>query len=289
MAPGCEVTPFVFKDRFYRIENFKRAEDLPGTPLTEMFHEDGFRIRDIEKDCVISVPLLNHYFATAFVWQEKVYIFCGDYEWDRPWWHIRKIQMICSSDLITWSKPKTVVEAEKAESMFNISICHNGDKFIMLYETDDKRWPKFTFKFCESDNLTDWHLIKDALYGTDKYVGGPAMYFVDGYYYVTYVNFVGKNSLDNNCYDTRIARSKDLFNWEDASCNKPFIEFDSSRKTAPEHYPDAWEINASDAEMHEWQGKTIVYFNGGDQMTCGDLQVAEYPGKMKDLVEAFFG
>ena len=45
-----------------------------------MFHEDGFKIRDIAKDIIISVPLMNHYFSTAFVWENKVYNFYSSLE-----------------------------------------------------------------------------------------------------------------------------------------------------------------------------------------------------------------
>ena len=67
VMPGLksEVTPFTFKSRLYLLENFKRAEDFPGTPLNARFHEDGFRIRDILADRILSIPLINHYFASA--------------------------------------------------------------------------------------------------------------------------------------------------------------------------------------------------------------------------------
>ena len=96
VVPGCscEVTPFVFKERLYRVENFKASANFPGRPVQYRFHEDGFHIRDVEKDQVISVPLLNHYFAIAYVWENRVYVYAGDFERDLPWWHIRKIVMI---------------------------------------------------------------------------------------------------------------------------------------------------------------------------------------------------
>lgn len=75
---GSEVTPFVFHDRLYRLENFKRCEDFPGQPVAFRFHEDGFWIRDVEADRVVGIPLRNHYFASALVWENRVHVFCGD-------------------------------------------------------------------------------------------------------------------------------------------------------------------------------------------------------------------
>lgn len=285
---GCEVTPFVFRDRLYLVENFKRAEDFPGMPLNEMFHEDGFRIRDVEKDLVVSVPLLNHYFATAFVWDDKVYAFCGDYGWDRPWWHIQKYKMLCSEDLITWSRPEEVIQADPDENLFNNSVCWDGNRFVMLIETDDPRWPKFTFKFYESTDLRSWSLVSNALYGTDKYVGGPAMYFCGSHYYVLYLNHEGVNENGVNCYRTRVTRSKDLITWQDAPADRVFLDYDPAHEVNPEHYPGVMEANASDVELCQWQGKTLVYFNGGDQMNCGDVQLAECDGTIGELLPRFF-
>lgn len=285
---GSEITPFVFRDKFYLLENFKRAENSPGTPLMEMFHEDGFRVRDVEKNAVISVPLMNHYFATAFVWEDRVYAFCGDYGWDQPWWHIKKYKMLYSDDLITWSKPEVIIEANPTENLFNNGVCWDNNRFIMLIETDDPRWPKFTFKFYESKDLKNWTLIPNALYGTDKYVGGPAIYYCGDYYYVLYVDHVGANAKGVNCYNTKITRSKDLITWEDASAERVFMDYCPDHEINPTHYPGIMEANASDVELCEWQGRTLAYFNGGDQMNCGDVQIAEFNGTIPELLSSFF-
>ena len=153
----------------------------------------------------------------------------------------------------------------------------------MLYETDDKSWPKFTFKHCESDDLVHWRKIPEALYGTDKYVGGPALYFEDGWYYTLYLEDLG-----GGYYETRITRSRDLVDWQDAPENRAFLTFDPDRYTNPIHYPEVRELNASDVELCEWKGKTIIYFNGGDQLNCGDVQLAEFDGSPKELFAYFF-
>ena len=285
VVPGasCEVTPFVFKERLYRVENFKASTNFPGRPAQYRFHEDGFRIRDVEKDQIISIPLLNHYFAIAYVWQDRVYVYAGDYEQDLPWCNIRKLIMISSTDLITWTAPQIVLTAESDEHLFNTDICHDGKRFVMLYETDDESWPKFTFKFCESDDLVHWRKIPDALYGTNRYVGGPALYFEDNWYYSLYLEDLGEGY-----FETRITRSRDLIDWQDAPADRPFMTFDPERFTNPIHYPEVKELNASDVELCEWKGKTIIYFNGGDQLNCGDVQSAEFDGCPRELFEYFF-
>lgn len=280
---GGEATPFVFKNKLYRLENFMRSKDFPEEIPQYRFHEDGFRILDVEADRIISVPLLNHYFATAFVQNERVYIFCGDYGENQPWWHIKDYVMISSDNLITWTTPKTIIKAEDPEHLFNNSVCFDGERFVMLIETDNPRWVKFTFKFYTSSNLTDWTLLDKALYGGEKYVGGPALYYYNNTYYVLYLANDGKGG-----HETRITRSKDLVTWEDAAEERPFLTYDPNYETNPDNYPGVMEKNASDAELCEWQGKSIIYFIGGNQAGCADLKEVWFNGPPAELLEIFF-
>lgn len=282
--PGGEMTPFIFRGRLYRVENVMNHSLHPGKPVQYRFHEDFFRIRDVAEDRIVSVPLMNHYFASAFVYKDEVFIYAADYELDRPWWHCRRINVIKSKDLISWTPPTAAVEAIETESLFNNSVIWDGKRFVMLYETDDPVYtPKFTFKFAESDDLLHWRKIDGAIYGRDKYVGGPTLFFENGYYYTTYVN-----SLGDGCYDTRIARSKDLFTWEDAPADRPFLSPDYTRHTDPVNHPDVLEKNASDAELIEADGKVTVFWNGGNQMGVADSQEAEFTGTKRELFELFF-
>ena len=286
---SCENTPFLFKDRLYRLENFKRGEDFPGEPLLSRFHEDGFRIRDEAEDRVVSVPLLNHYFGFPIVQEGRVYVFCGDSEFDRPCWHIRHMVMISSDDLITWTKPQIVLKSAPDENIYNIGIIHDGKHFVMLYETNDPRWPKFTFKFAESDDLVNWRKLDDVIFGAEKGIGGPAFYYLEPYYYVTYTNCdIIIHELPGATWDTRVSRSLDLRTWEDAPKDRPLVSPDPSHRTNPELFPNTFETNASDLELIELDGKVHAWWSGCDQKTCGDLKRAEFPGTLRELFALFY-
>jgi alpha-L-fucosidase len=278
-----ESTPFVFNDQRYRLENFRKQHETPDKPVQYRFHEDGFRIRDIEKDRIISVPLLNHYFGTALVWEDRVYVFCGYLGEEEPWWHIRKIVMISSEDLITWTAPKVVLRSKDGERLFNTAVRYDGSRFVLLYETNAKPWTPFTFKYCESTDLKNWTPIPDAHYGAEKYVGGPALYYESPWYYTLYLESMG-----DGCYDTQITRSKDLRTWQDAPADRPFIAHDPTHIPDPENAPDTRELSASDVELCEYQGKTIINVIGGDQKGISNLQSAEYDGTPRELFESFF-
>ena len=276
-GPG-ESTPFVWHNRLYRAENWVVHQDRP--------QEDKICIHDVADDRIVSVVLRNHYFGEGFVWDGRLYVFAGVYPRNASRWHIRKIVMTSSEDLIHWAEPRVVIESENGERLFNTGVCRGKDRFVLLYETDDSQWPPFTFKYCVSDDLASWSRIPGAVYGTNKYVGGPALYYEGGYYYTLYLE-----SLGDHRYETRVTRSRDCIDWEDAPEGRPFVTFNESHITDPENFPGVAETNASDAELCLWQGKTIVYFNGGNQgqiTPAGDLQYAEFDGTPRELLEHYF-
>jgi len=281
-SPLVETSPFVFEDRLYLLENNQRFWDVPGARPGDYFHEDEVRIRDIESDEVISVPLKNHGFGTVLVWEGVVYVFAGNYGEGKPWRQMTEITMTSSRDLKKWTKPQTILKASGDEFFFNTAVCRGKDKFILLYETNDSRWKPFTFRYMESTNLKKWKEIPGAVYGKEKYVGGPALYYEGGWYYTLYLESLGK------AYETRITRSRDLIHWEDAPDGRPFVTFDPTHKNIPLIDPSIAERNASDVELCYYNGQTIVYFTGSDQSTAGDLQRAVYEGTPRQLFEHFF-
>ena len=277
-----ETSPFVFNNRLYLMENNQHFWDVPGAKPGDFFHEDEVRIRDVESKEIASVALKNHAFATLLVWEGRVHVFAGNYGKDKPWRQITEISMTCSADLKNWTNPVTVLMAAPNEYFFNTAVCRAKDKFILLYETNDTRWKPFTFRYMESSDLKKWEEIPAAVYGKDKYVGGPALYYEGGRYYTLYLE-----SLKNG-FETRITRSEDLVHWEDAPSGRSFITFDPSHRNIPLIKPDIGESNASDVELCYFNGKTIIYFTGSDQTTAGDLQWATYDGTPEQLFEYFF-
>jgi alpha-L-fucosidase len=281
-SPLVETSPFVFQEKLYLLENNQRFWDIPGAKPGDNFHEDEIRIRDLQTNKIISTPLKNHGFGTVLTWEDKVYVFAGDYGEGKPWRKMTEITMTSSEDLVNWSKPKTVLRANGNEYFFNTAVTRGKDGFVLLYETSDQQWKPFTFRYVSSSDLETWEEIPEAIYGVDKYVGGPALYYEGGWYYTLYLESL------NPGYETRITRSKDLVHWEDAPEDRPFVTFNPEHKNIPLINPNIAENNASDVELCYFQGKTILYFTGSDQTTAGDLQRATYDGTPRELFEHFF-
>jgi len=282
-SPLVETTPFVFHDRLYLLENHQGFFDDPQAKTGDNSDNDALRIRDVESGQLVSTALKRHGFGTAFVWNDRVYVFAADWGQGKPWRNATEVSLTTSEDLKHWTPPQTILRAEAGEWIYNVAVCRGPDRFVMLYETNDARWPAFTFKYLESPDLVHWQRIPGALYGTTKYVGGPALYFEGGWYHTLYLEALGGIR-----YETRIARSKNLVDWQDAPANRPFLAYDPEKKNLPRRPPELPETNASDPELCYFGGKTIVYFTGGDQQVCGDLQRAEFDGTPRELFEAFF-
>ena len=128
----------------------------------------------------------------------------------------------------------------------------------MLYETNDSRWPPFTFKYCESDDLVRWRRIPGAVYGTDKYVGGPALYHADGWYYTLYLKACKAGCMR---HDYPFPRPGPLA----GRAGRPGCAARRSGHVPDPGHPGVHELSASDAELCFWRGKTIVYFLSGNQ------------------------
>jgi len=281
-SPLVEVTPFVFRGRLYLLENWQKQWEFPGSPDGSRFQEDEVRIRDVEADRIVSVPLVGHGLGMAFVWKDRVYVFAGNWGTEKKW-NITEIEMTSSKDLAHWTEPVVVLKAEAQEKFFNVSVCRGEEKFVLLVESNDAAWPAFTFKYFVSEDLLKWTRVPEAIYGRDKYVGGPALYFEDGTYYTLYLHALGSGR-----YETRITRSTDLIHWQDAPQGRPLVTFNPKNKVHPLRGANIRETNASDVELCQWQGKTLVYYTGGDQHLAGDLQLAEFAGTPAELFRRFY-
>ncbi|HEX5027115.1 MAG TPA: alpha-L-fucosidase [Agriterribacter sp.] len=281
-APLVESSPFVFRDKLYLLENNQKFWDVKGAKPGDYFHDDEVRIKEISSGKIISIALKNHGFGTVLTHDNTVYVFAGNYGTGKPWRQMTEISMTSSTDLKNWTKPVTVLKANPNEFFFNTAVCRGKDNFILLYETNDPQWKPFTFRYVESTDLQHWKEIPGAVYGKDKYVGGPALYYEGGWYYTLYLENIKIG------YETRITRSKDLINWQDAPADRPFVTFNPIHRNIPLLKPGIAESNASDVELCYYNGKTIIYFTGSDQTTAGDLQWATYKGTPQQLFEYFF-
>jgi hypothetical protein len=257
----CEVSPFVWKGRLCLLECHRPASGGKR-------EEYRLVIRDVENGLELSRFGEGYSLASVFVWRGKLRVFASRFEADN--WN--DVTMFTSSDLKSWTH-KVVIRQEPGEHLFNSSVCRAGDGFVMAYETNDPHWPAFTVKFARSKDLETWSKEPGALLGTDRYAACPCIRHADGWHYVLYL----EHRTPRWYFETYIARSRDLLHWELSPAN-PVLE--------PTGLDDG--INASDPDIVEYRGKTLLYYSVGDQLTWMNIKRAEYPKRLNRWLADWF-
>ena len=96
-------------------------------------------------------------------------------------------------------------------------------------------------------------------------------------------DMVGENAVN---YDTRLARTADYIHWEFAP--QPVISPDYGHHLTLVGHPEVFEVNVSDAEFIETNGKVKIYACGGNQLGVHDYFVAESDGPLEELFTGMF-
>jgi len=114
--------------------------------------------------------------------------------------------------------------------------------------------------------------------------------YLEGWYYMVYLEAYP------GYWAPHIVRSKDLMSWESSPLNPIMKHSDEDRRPAsPKLTPEecqrlvtAKNVNNSDVDFCEFQGKTIIYYSWGDQQGTEHLAEAVYEGSETAFLKAFF-
>ena len=257
----AEVTPIKWKGRLCIMECNRPAS---GGAIEDYF----ITLKDFETDEELARFAEGYSLASAIVSNNKLFVFASRFE-NSNW---NDVTLFQSDDLVNWDQ-KVVIEQNRDEHLFNSSVCAADNGFIMAYESNDPEYPAFTIKFAQSDNLKEWTKLPNSVFGTNRYTACPTIRFVEGIYYLLYL----ENQKPQHFFETFIARSKDLITWEQSSAN-PILS------------PDGLDegINASDPDIIESNGKTILFYGVGDQLTWMNVKYNVYEKTLKDYFQFWF-
>lgn len=257
----CEVSPVIWNGRPALLKCVRPGEG--GTKEDYSLH-----LVDVESGNELATFGLGHSLACAFVHDNTFYAYAARFE-DNNW---NDVTVFKSADLKNWEQ-KVAITQDPKEHLFNSSVCAAPGGFIMAYETNDPAYPAFTIKFARSKDLLNWEKIPEALLGRDRYTACPTIRHAGDWYYVLYL----EHRTPKWFFETCIARSNDLTNWTLASGN-PVL--------TPTASDDG--INASDPDLVEVDGKTILYYAVGDQKTWMNIKKTTYPQPLTPWIESWF-
>lgn len=255
----CEVSPAVWQGRLVLLKCVRPAS---GGSRNDYYLE----IEDVENGRALSRFAEGYSLACAFVEADTFHAFAARFT-PEGW---NDVTRFTSRDLRHWESQ--VVIPQENEQLFNSSVCRGPAGFVMAYESNDPRYPAFTIKFATSTNLTDWVKPPDARFGTDRYTACPALRYVDGWYYLLYL----EHRTPRWFFETYVARSRDLKSWEVSPANPVLSPGDGDG------------INASDPDLVEWEGRTLLYYSVGDQRTWSKLRRAVWPAPLGNFFANWF-
>jgi alpha-L-fucosidase len=258
LADLCEASPVIWQGGLAILECVR--------PASGGKREDYYlRLSDPGGNRELARLATGYSLASAFAFKTNLYVFASRFEPDS--WN--DVTVFKSNDLRTWQSAVAIHQTN--EHLFNSSVCADDRRFVMAYESDDAKYRPFTVKFAVSQDLEQWTKLPDV-FGADRYTACPTLRYADGWYYLLYL----EHRTPRWFFETWLARSRDLKSWELSPVN-PVIS----------PGPDEG-INASDPDIVEAGGQTIVYYSVGDQRTWSRLKRAFFPGTMSEFFQSCF-
>lgn len=276
-----EASPIVFQGRLYRFE-YVRAQYKLNTTGASYFRFIDISTGEATPSFAAEIQLGN-----AFVDGDTVYVY------GVKGWGTDSIYVFWSKDLKTWSSG-TGLE-QPGWGIYNSTVCRAGDRYIMAFEVGKPPeivGRRFTSRFAESDDLVHWKLLSDShVYTKERYSACPSLRYFDGWYYMTYLE-----ARPGPPYETHIVRSKDLVDWQSSPLNPVLRHSPKDKQIANvklttaqrERIAGAKNINNSDVDFCEFEGKVIIYYSWGNQQGIEFLAEAVHDGSLKSFLKSFF-
>ncbi|HOJ59529.1 MAG TPA: hypothetical protein PK878_04525 [bacterium] len=256
----CEISPLEWQGQLCLLECIRPAAEGEQ-------NQYYLRIREADTGKILARFGEGYSLACAFVQDSTVYVYASRWGEGNRW---NDVNLLMSSDLQNWQS-RVVIQQEN-EHLFNSSVCATDQGYVMAYESDDPQYTPFSVKFAVSRDLVNWSKVPDAVFLKDRYAACPCIRYAGGYYYLLYL----EHRAPRWYFETYLARSKDLYEWEWSAAN-------------PVLRPDWNEgINASDPDIIEYRGNTYLYYCIADQLTWAKIKRAMYPGPLREFFEGYF-
>ncbi len=277
-----ESTPVVFRNTLYRFE-YVRANYCDNDT-----GESFMRFID-HKTGQMSEPFgRGYHLGSAFVHEDSIYVTAVN------GWGGTRIEMFVSPDLVQWKHRTALILNHN--TLYNTSICKDDSKFVLMYEIGDppeEAGVKFTARFAFSDDLNTWEITPiEFIHDPNRYSAPHALRYYDGYYY----NFYLHSKIFSKEYHTHVARSSDLINWDESPLNpilrpnsddkKLFVDYFSPQVRL--NIEKAENINNSDIDFCEFDGKIIINYSWGNQKGNEFLAEAVYHGSLAEFLVGWF-
>ena len=284
-----EATPVVFKDKLLRFEWVRNHNWGSEGGVDRAV--GCYQFVDMTSESPVCEFALDHSFGCCYTENDKMYVIGVRGEGGG-----NILDLFVSSDLKNWES-SAVLEFPDGICLYNTSICKGNGKYIMAIEIGGKHkavGQPFTCVFAQSSDLVNWSLLDmiEYSYSRDRYTACPCIRYVDGFYYMIYLE-----AAPCHRWIPYIVRSRDLKIFELGLTNPIMWPNDEDKKViCPNHFTEAElsyienavNCNNSDFDMCDYNGKTIITYSWGNQYGKEFLALAEYDGSSEEFLKSFF-
>lgn len=274
-----ETTPVVFKNGVYRFEYVR----------TRYWNNDTgdsyFRFINHETGEITQTFAGGYHLGSAFVHNDTVYVTAVDM------WDGEKIFIFASNDLKNWDR--WLAFELPGYGIFNTSLTKAENKFVLMFEIgrpEGVAGVAFTALFATSPDMRDWEILPaDHIYAKDRYTAPHCLRYLGGWFYNFYLEA-------HQGYETRVVRSKDLIHWESSPFNPVLKASEEDKQIANDNLSDelrkrinkAENLNNSDLDFCEYNGKLIINYSWGNQNGEEFLAEAYYDGTIEQFLRGWF-
>jgi hypothetical protein len=272
-----ETTPVLFSNRLYRFEWVRQGY------WNNQRKTNYFRLFDHESGEALPPFADGHEFGSAFVNEGTVYVTGTRGR--------GAVDIFASSDLKNWRTWPVISDGRYG--IYNTSVCRAGSNFVLMFEIDRpaaEAGVPFTARFAKSRDLKTWTLTSpECNYSKDRYTAPHCLRWLDGWFYDFYLEA-------HDGYEIRVVRSRDLVKWEPSRLNpvlraspedkliaNPKLTGDQRARIAA-----AVNLNNSDIDFCEWQGRLVINYSWGNQQGIEHLAEAIYDGTEKEFLRGWF-
>ena len=216
-----ETTPVIWNNRLYRFEWMRNS--FWGEPSNKPNDYGYYRFTDMETEESTPEFAKDHSFGCAHIEGDTAYVH-GVYGTGGG----NRLDVFWSMDLIHWES-KIAFEFPEGWTLYNTSVCKGPDGYMMAIEIGSPPeivGKPFTIVFAKSGNLIDWEMLptEDYCYTKDRYSACPVIRYVDGFYYMIYLE-----SLPCHRWLPYIVRTTDFAVFE-LGIRNPIMFFDDNDK-----------------------------------------------------------
>ncbi len=287
-----ESTPFSLvrngKEHLMRLELFDphMGADPHGYAVAQ--------IRDCETGEILSRFGEGCYYFSMFI-EDGIYYVLGTVRTPLGFAG-EEIRLFSSEDLVNWSSRSLL--KRPGWLYYNTSLTKGPDGYVLLLEASHPKQAvgdhPFTLFFATSPDLINWTFLPDEQgFSKERYMGGPFMKYVNGWYYL-----ISVTCLPCERYTNYIYRTRDFIDWQVGFYNPILMPDADDKKISPTAYDVTEELKKqiatafissnADIDICLCRGKTVISYNVGNQLGFYYMAEAEYDGTPEEFLEAYF-